>query len=65
MDNFQSIDFWIVLFQIIWVNVIFSGDNAVVIAMAALSLPQHQQKRAILIGAGAAVLLRVVLTLGA
>jgi YjbE family integral membrane protein len=59
----QTAVFWTGLMAIIWVNIILSGDNAVVIALAARSLPAHQQKRAIIWGAGAAVVLRIVLTL--
>ena len=55
-------DFWIGLLKIIWINIILSGDNAVVIALAARSLPAEQQKKAILFGSGAAVALRIVLT---
>ena len=55
--------FWLALGQIIWINIILSGDNAVVIALAARSLPPTQQKQAILWGSGAAVVLRIVLTL--
>jgi len=55
--------FWIGLLKIIGVNIILSGDNAVVIALAARSLPPAQQKKAVFWGAGAAVLLRIVLTL--
>ena len=55
-------DFWIGLLKIIWINIILSGDNAVVIALAARSLPEHQQKKAILFGSGAAVVLRIILT---
>src|SRR5215470_6527349 len=55
--------FWIGLLKIIGVNVILSGDNAVVIALAARSLPATQQKQAIFWGAGAAVVLRVILTI--
>lgn len=55
--------FWIALLQIIWVNILLSGDNAVVIALAARSLPPHQQRKAIVIGSGAAILMRIVLTL--
>ena len=40
-----------------------SGDNAVVIALAARSLPREQQKQAILWGSGAAVVMRIVLTI--
>ena len=54
--------FLLALLQIIYVNIILSGDNAVVIALAARSLPAKQQKQAILWGAGAAVVLRIVLT---
>ncbi|MBA2676494.1 TerC family protein [Ramlibacter sp.] len=62
MEYLQSADFWIGLVKIIWINIILSGDNAVVIALAARTLPPHQQKQAILYGSGAAVLLRIVLT---
>jgi YjbE family integral membrane protein len=55
--------FWIGLLKIIGVNIILSGDNAVVIALAARSLPEKQQKQAVLWGAGAAVVMRIVLTL--
>ena len=55
-------DFWIGLIKIIWINIILSGDNAVVIALAARSLPAEQQKKAIMFGSGAAVVLRIVLT---
>ncbi len=63
MEFLQSADFWIGLVKIIWINIILSGDNAVVIALAARTLPPHQQKLAILWGSGAAVVLRIVLTL--
>src|SRR5919109_5616899 len=63
LETLASPEFWIGLGVIIWVNIILSGDNAVVIALAARSLPKHQQKQAIFWGAGAAVLLRIVLTI--
>ena len=62
MELLQSADFWIGLVKIVWINIILSGDNAVVIALAARSLPPAQQKKAVLFGSGAAVLLRIVLT---
>jgi YjbE family integral membrane protein len=62
MEFFQNPDFWIGLLKIIWINIILSGDNAVVIALAARSLPPEQQRKAILIGSGAAVVLRIALT---
>lgn len=54
--------FWTALLKIIGVNIILSGDNAVVIALAARSLPAHQQKKAIFWGSGAAIIMRIVLT---
>ena len=58
-----SAAFWAALGSIILANILLSGDNAVVIAMAARSLPAHQQKKAIFYGSAAAIVLRVVLTL--
>jgi YjbE family integral membrane protein len=55
--------FWAALGSIILANVLLSGDNAVVIAMAARGLPASQQKKAIVFGSGAAIVMRVVLTL--
>jgi YjbE family integral membrane protein len=55
--------FWTALLKIIGVNIVLSGDNAVVIALAARSLPARQQKLAIRWGAGAAIVLRIILTL--
>ncbi|PZP30684.1 MAG: hypothetical protein DI603_14250 [Roseateles depolymerans] len=56
-------EFLLALLKIIWVNILLSGDNAVVIALAARNLQPQQQKRAIVFGSGAAIVLRVVLTL--
>jgi YjbE family integral membrane protein len=50
------------LFSIVIIDLILAGDNAVVIAMAVRSLPHEQRKKGIIFGAGAAVLLRVMLT---
>src|SRR5258706_9803619 len=55
--------FWLGLLKIIGVNIILSGDNAGVIALAARSLPPAQQKKAVVWGAGAAIVLRILLTL--
>ena len=54
--------FWLGLLEIIGINIVLSGDNAVVIALAARSLPRHQQRAAIVIGSGAAIVLRILLT---
>ena len=61
--DLMSAAFWAALGSIIWVNVILSGDNAVVIAMAARSRPAEQQKKAVFWGSAAAIVLRVILTL--
>ena len=55
--------FWLALGQIVVANILRSGDNAVVIALAARSLPPKQQKKAIMIGSGAAIVMRILLTL--
>lgn len=62
MELLQSADFWIGLLKIVWINIILSGDNAVVIALAARSLPPAQQRTAVFWGSGAAVVLRIALT---
>ena len=56
-------DLWpasVALFQVVCIDVSLSGDNAVIIAMAAAGLPAIQRKRAIGTGIAAAILLRVV-----
>ena len=63
MDEVCTHAFWIGLLKIIGVNIILSGDNAVVIALAARSLPPKQQKQAMFWGAGAAVVMRIILTI--
>jgi len=62
-EQFATQVFWIGLLKIIGVNIILSGDNAVVIALAARSLPAKQQKAAIVWGSGAAVVMRIILTI--
>jgi YjbE family integral membrane protein len=63
LNEMQTAVFWVGLWQIILVNIVLSGDNAVVIALAARSLPPHQQNKAVMWGAGAAVAMRIVLTI--
>jgi len=60
--EFGSPEFWAGLMKIIGINIVLSGDNAVVIALAARSLPPHQQKIAVWGGAGAAIVMRIILT---
>lgn len=57
-----GVDFWYNLFSIMIINLILSGDNAVLIAMAVRSLPEDQRKKGFALGAGAAVVLRTALT---
>ena len=63
LADFMLPAFWIAVGQIIWINILLSGDNAVVIALACRSLPPKQRFWGILLGAGAAVVLRVVFTI--
>ena len=65
MDILSSATFWFALLSIIFTNIILSGDNAVVIALASRNLPPEQQKKAIFWGSAAAIILRVVLTITA
>jgi YjbE family integral membrane protein len=55
--------FWIAVLQIIGINVVLSGDNAVVIALACMTLPPRQRLWGMILGAAVAVLMRVVFTL--
>jgi len=58
--DFSSPIFWVALLQIVWIDLLLSGDNAVVIALACRSLPEKQRRWGILLGAGAAVGLRIM-----
>lgn len=60
--EFGTTVFWIALFQIVVADIVLSGDNAVVIALATRSLPKSQQRKAIFWGTFAAVAMRVSLT---
>jgi YjbE family integral membrane protein len=66
MPDIGSIDlhagFWTSLASIVLIDLVLAGDNAVVIAMAVRNLPRAQRRKGILLGAGAAVVLRVALT---
>jgi YjbE family integral membrane protein len=52
------------ILRIIGINIVLSGDNAVVIALACRTLPRRQRMAGIILGAGAAVLMRIVFTVG-
>lgn len=53
----------VAVLQIIWIDLVLSGDNAVVIALACRGLPPEQRKWGIILGAGAAILLRIIFAL--
>jgi YjbE family integral membrane protein len=62
MDLMSGV-FWAALGSIILANIVLSGDNAVVIAMAARTLKPEQQQKAIFWGSAAAIVMRIVLTI--
>ena len=62
VEMLSTSTFWLALVQIIIINIMLSGDNAVVIALASRSLPPQQQKQAIIFGSVGAIVLRVILT---
>ncbi|WP_458121723.1 TerC family protein [Paenibacillus sp. Z6-24] len=62
MDITQA-SFWLALLNIIFIDLILAGDNAIVIGLAARKLPQQTQKKAILYGMGGAVIIRIVATI--
>ncbi|MDI3512771.1 TerC family protein [Roseateles sp.] len=61
MDMFTSPEFWLAVGQIIMIDILLGGDNAVVIALACRKLPEAQRRLGILWGTAGAILLRVVL----
>jgi YjbE family integral membrane protein len=57
-------EWWMIaFFKILLINIILSGDNAIVIAMASRNLPDHKRKKAIFWGSFGAIALRILLTL--
>lgn len=62
LQTLTSPDIWTALFKIAVINVVLSGDNAVVIALACRSLPHRQRKQAFAVGTGGIVVLMTVLT---
>ena len=61
MEQFMQADFWIAVGQIIMIDILLGGDNAVVIALACRKLPPAQRTQGILWGTVGAIVLRVVL----
>src|SRR3954466_5924979 len=58
----QQPAFWVAVGKIIWINVLLSGDNALVIALACRGLAPKQRLWGMILGAGAAVVLRIIFT---
>jgi YjbE family integral membrane protein len=54
--------FWLAVVQVIWINILLSGDNAVVIALACRGLPPKERRWGMIIGAGVASVLLIVFT---
>jgi YjbE family integral membrane protein len=62
LEMFSTPQFWVDVFKIIMIDLLLSGDNAVVIALACRNLPEAQRRKGILFGVGGAIGLRIVLT---
>jgi YjbE family integral membrane protein len=62
LEMLSTAQFWVDVFKIILIDILLSGDNAVVIALACRNLPLQQRKQGILYGVVGAIGLRVLLT---
>ena len=62
VGRFGRAEFWLAVGKIIWINILLSGDNAVVIALACRGLPARQRFWGMMLGAGVAIMLRIVFT---
>jgi YjbE family integral membrane protein len=61
MEMFTTPEFWIAVGQIILIDILLGGDNAVVIALACRKLPPEQRKQGIIWGTAGAIVLRIIL----
>lgn len=62
LEMLSTTQFWVDVFKIIVIDILLSGDNAVVIALACRNLPPEQRRKGVLFGVAGAIGLRVVLT---
>ena len=62
VDEMTRPTFWLAVIQVIWINTLLSGDNAVVIALACRALPPKERRWGMIIGAGVASVLLIVFT---
>ncbi|MFF2094343.1 TerC family protein [Paenibacillus sp. NPDC058174] len=60
--DISSMEFWLALLNIVFIDLILAGDNAIVIGMAARNLPANLQKKAVLWGTAGAIGIRIVAT---
>jgi YjbE family integral membrane protein len=63
MSQFVQAQFWAAVVQIIWVDIVLSGDNAVLIALACRGLPAGQRRLGMITGAGVSAVLLIVFTI--
>ncbi|WP_341909204.1 TerC family protein [Polaromonas sp. YR568] len=61
MEEFMTASFWLAVGQIIMIDILLGGDNAVVIALACRNLPPKQRRLGIIYGTAGAIVLRVIL----
>ncbi len=61
VEEFMTATFWVAVAQIIMIDILLGGDNAVVIALACRQLPAHQRTKGIMWGTAGAIILRVIL----
>ncbi len=61
LADFATASFWIAIGKIVWIDILLSGDNAVVIALASRNLSERHQRQAIVYGSLGAIVLRVAL----
>ena len=61
MEEFMTASFWLAVGQIIMIDILLGGDNAVVIALACRNLPPKQRRQGIIYGTAGAIILRVIL----
>ena len=61
MEQFMTPEFWVAVGQIIMIDILLGGDNAVVIALACRKLPAKQRTQGIIYGTAGAIVLRVIL----
>ncbi|HEV2955036.1 MAG TPA: TerC family protein [Xanthobacteraceae bacterium] len=62
MEEIYQVGFWAAVLKIIWINILLSGDNAIVIALACRRLPRPQRRWGMIIGAGVASVLLILFT---